>query len=263
MPRASLRDLYGGELRDLRNAERRLAVVLSQMARNATAPLLRQALANHGRHAGFHARRLAWMCEGLHVSMEPKRCAGMDGLIGEVRDLLMGDYSGDVLDAGLTASAFRITQYKIVSYATARARALQLGFPGQAALLDNVRIEETQAHETLGMVARALSDSEVIAVATAPAERRRDTEEDVTRRDKPIPDPDGSGGNRPDADPPPPKRGGPNDPRDLEPEDRPSIRRDGLAAVLPSAPSARPGPAEGARERYSTPRRFRNQPRLR
>ncbi len=226
MPRASLRDLYGAELRGLRNAERQLAVVLSQMARSATAPMLRQTLANHGRHAGFHARRLEWMCEGLHVSMEAKRCAGMDGLIGEVRDLLMGDYSGDVLDAGLTASAFRITQYKIVSYATAHARALQLGFPGQAALLENVRTEETKAYETLGMVARALSDSEVIAVATPPAERRREEGE-------------------------------------VEPEDRPSIRRDELAVALPNTPSARSGPTEGARERYSTPSRFRNQPRLR
>lgn len=169
MPRASLRDLYGAELRDLRNAERQLTVILSQMARTATAPMLRQALASQGRQAGFHGRRLEWMCEGLHVSMEPKRCAGMDGLIGEVRDLLMGDYSGDVLDAGLTASAFRITQYKIVSYATARVRALQLGFPGQAALLENVRTEETRAHETLGMVARMLSDSGVIG-ATVPAD---------------------------------------------------------------------------------------------
>lgn len=240
MPKALLRDLYGTELRDLWNAEKQLLVALPRMARSATASFLRQALTNHARQTSLHARRLEWMCEGLNLSMNPKRCAGMEGLVAEVRSLLMGDYSGDVLDAGLTASALRITQYKIVSYATVHARALQLGFPEQAALLENTLTEEMTAHETLGMVASAFylgpePDPQLVSVATAPAERRRDDRDDPRRREESIPDPDGSGRDRPDSEPPPPRRGSPDDPRDLEPEDRPPIRRDEGAAALVGA----------------------------
>lgn len=170
MSMASLRDLYGTELRDLWNAEKQLLVALSRMARCATAPFLRQALTNHSRQTSLHARRLEWMCEGLNLNMTPKRCAGTDGLVSQVRSLLMCDYSGDVLDAGLTASALQMAQYKVVSYATLRARALCLGRPEQAALLGNTLTEEIRASETLGMVAIALGPGQDVAtLAGAPS----------------------------------------------------------------------------------------------
>ncbi|MHB1329405.1 MAG: YciE/YciF ferroxidase family protein, partial [Gemmatimonadales bacterium] len=104
MSTSSLRDLYGMELRDLLSAEKQLLVAVSRMARSATAPFLRQALTNYARQANLHARRLEWMCEGLNASRRGKPCFGMEGIVGDVRARLMSDYSGDVLDAGITAS---------------------------------------------------------------------------------------------------------------------------------------------------------------
>lgn len=151
----TLKDLYVEELKDLYSAEKQLIKALPKMAKAANDGELQQAFRTHLKQTAEHAARLEQICEELGVSPRGKKCVGMEGLIEEGSDLIKENPDPDVLDAGLIAAAQHVEHYEIAGYGTVRTYARQLGFEGQADLLQQTLNEEGQTDHLLTEIAEA------------------------------------------------------------------------------------------------------------
>lgn len=149
----SLRDLYIEELKDLYSAEKQIVKALPKMAKNATNPDLKKAFTDHLQQTEGHVERLEQIFEMLEISPRGKKCVGMEGLIEEAKELLEGNASDDVLDAGLISKAQHVEHYEMAGYGTVRAYAVTLGETDHARLLQQTLDEETRADNILTSLA--------------------------------------------------------------------------------------------------------------
>lgn len=149
----SLRDLYVEKLKDLYSAENQIVKALPRIIKNASTPELQQALTEHLRVTEGHVRRIEKISQQLGVSPRGKKCAGMEGLLEEGKELLKEQADSDVLDAGLIAAAQSVEHYEIAGYGTARTWAEMLGDSKGADLLSQTLNEEKEADETLTALA--------------------------------------------------------------------------------------------------------------
>ena len=125
--RSSLENLYLELLRDLYSAEKQLNKSLPRLAREAQAPELRKILDDFASLSASQVLRIEDLFSRRLGSPRGKKCVGMEGLIEEAKEMLANLEPGDVMDAGLTLSAWRFTAYTITSYYTARAWGARLG----------------------------------------------------------------------------------------------------------------------------------------
>src|SRR5947207_1436463 len=121
----TLQDLLVAQLKDLFSAENQLVKALPKMARASTHPQLRAGFEEHLEQTRHQVERLETIFEQLGVSPKGKKCAAMEGLIEEGKEL-MGEAEPAVLDAGLIAAAQKVEHYEIASYGSARTWAEQL-----------------------------------------------------------------------------------------------------------------------------------------
>jgi len=158
----SLHDLYLMELRDLYSAENQLIKALPKMAKAACSAQLRRAFEQHLRQTEGHVKRLERIFKELDESPKGKKCAGMEGLIDEGKELLKEDVAEDVLDAGLIGAAQRVEHYEIAGYGTARAYARMLGYETAARLLQQTLDEESETDEKLTQLAESVINVEAL-----------------------------------------------------------------------------------------------------
>jgi ferritin-like metal-binding protein YciE len=149
----TLEDLLADELKDLYSAENQLVKALPKIAKAVDSPDLRSALEDHLKQTETHVERLERICEKLDISPKGKKCTGMEGLIGEGREILNSEGESNPLEAGVIGAAQRVEHYEIAAYGTARAHARQLGFVEIANLLGQTLQEEKQADEKLTSIA--------------------------------------------------------------------------------------------------------------
>src|SRR4051812_16120531 len=123
----TLRDLYVEGLKDLYSAENQILKALPQMIRKSTHPQLKKAFRKHEQQTRAQAKRLERICRALDESPRGKKCAGMEGLIKEAKELISERPDPDVLDAGLIAAAQHVEHYEMAGYGTMRTYARQLG----------------------------------------------------------------------------------------------------------------------------------------
>ena len=121
MQKASFRNLYVDELRDLYSAETQLVRALPRMAKAASSSELRQAFEEHLRQTSEQVSRLERIFEDLEERPTGKKCLGMEGLLKEGMEAMRGAYRDAVLDAALIGAAQRVEHYEIAAYGTARA----------------------------------------------------------------------------------------------------------------------------------------------
>jgi ferritin-like metal-binding protein YciE len=174
----SLKELYIEELKDLYSAEKQLVKALPKMAKNATNPELKQAFTDHLGETEGHVERLEQIFEMLGEGARGKKCIGMEGLIGEAKELLEGDTSEEVLDAGLISKAQHVEHYEMAGYGTVRTYARQLGLEEQADLLQQTLDEEGKANELLTQIAESSVNAE--------AEQGEEEETATRRGDRPV-----------------------------------------------------------------------------
>src|SRR5919197_954145 len=174
----SLKELYIEELKDLYSAEKQLVKALPKMAKNATNPELKQAFTDHLEETEGHVERLEQIFELLGEGGRGKKCIGMEGLIGEAKELLEGDTSEEVLDAGLISKAQHVEHYEMAGYGTVRTYARQLGLEEQADLLQQTLDEEGKANELLTQIAESSVNAE--------AEQGEEEETATRRGDRPV-----------------------------------------------------------------------------
>jgi len=149
----SLRDLLVDQLKDLYSAENQLVKALPKMAKNASLPELSNGFEKHLDETRGQVERLERICEQLGVTPKGKKCAAMEGLIEEGKEIMEEDADEAVLDAGLIAAAQKVEHYEIASYGCARTWAEQLGLREAARLLQQTLDEEKATDEKLNKIA--------------------------------------------------------------------------------------------------------------
>ena len=149
----TLQDLYVDGLKDLWSAEKQILKALPQMARKATHPALKKAFVTHERQTREHVARLERICKKLGESPRGKKCAGMEGLIEECKELIAERPEPEVLDAGMLSCAQHVEHYEMAGYGTMRTYARQLGFDDQADLLQRTLDEEGETDKLLTEIA--------------------------------------------------------------------------------------------------------------
>jgi len=152
----SLDELYVDLLKDLFSAENQLVKALPKMAKAAGASDLRTAFEEHLKQTKNHAERIERIfAERGNGSPRGKKCAGMEGLIEEGKEIMQENMEEAVMDAGLIAAAQKVEHYEIAGYGTARAWAQQLGYDRDADLLQKSLDEESAANEKLTQIAES------------------------------------------------------------------------------------------------------------
>ncbi|MBA2688393.1 MAG: ferritin-like domain-containing protein [Gemmatimonadaceae bacterium] len=149
----TLKDLYVDGLKDLYSAEKQILKALPKMIKACGDRQVKAAFREHERQTREHVRRLERICKELDVSPRGKKCEGMEGLIKEGKSLIQERPDQDVLDAGLIAAAQHVEHYEMAGYGTMRTYARELGFPGQARVLQSTLNEEGDTDKKLTKIA--------------------------------------------------------------------------------------------------------------
>lgn len=157
MKTKTLHDLYLDELKDLYSAENQLIHALPKMVKAAQSPELRQAFSSHLEQTEEHARRIEEIVSTIGASAKGKKCVGMEGVIGEGKEVMEEDFEEGVMDIALIAAAQRVEHYEMAGYGCARAMAETLGYRDAVELLQQTLNEEKEADEKLTQIAQALA----------------------------------------------------------------------------------------------------------
>ncbi|HXO05070.1 MAG TPA: ferritin-like domain-containing protein [Candidatus Sulfotelmatobacter sp.] len=176
MEHKDLMNLFVDELKDLYSAESQLIKALPKMAKAATSDDLRAGFEHHLDQTKEHARRIEEICAELGEKPTGKKCGGMEGLIGEGKEM-MDEFEGDLLDAALISAAQRVEHYEIAAYGTVRTYAELLNQDRAVELLEETLEEEKETDQKLTELAATInveavnaegSEDEELPVANKP-----------------------------------------------------------------------------------------------
>ena len=156
MEHKALMQLFVDELKDLYNAESQLIKALPKMAKAATSDDLRAGFEHHLEQTKEHARRIEEICSELGEKPTGKKCGGMEGLIGEGKEM-MDEFEGDLLDAALISAAQRVEHYEIAAYGTVRTYAELLSQDRAVELLEETLEEEKETDQKLTELAATIN----------------------------------------------------------------------------------------------------------
>ena len=171
MEHKALKELFIDELKDIYSAENQLIKALPKMAKAASSDDLRAGFEEHLEQTKEHARRIEEICTELGEKPTGKKCGGMEGLIGEGKEM-MDEFEDDVLDAALISAAQRVEHYEIAAYGTVSTYAELLGQDRAVELLEQTLEEEKETDQKLTELAGAIN------VEAMNAEGSEDEEED-------------------------------------------------------------------------------------
>lgn len=157
-----LEELLQDELKDLYSAENQIIKSLPKMAKAASSPELKRAFERHLEETKRQVERLEQIGEELEMKLTGKKCAGMEGLIEEGKELMSEIDDEDALDAGLIGAAQKVEHYEIAAYGTARTHAEVLGYRRIAKLLQQTLNEEGNTDKKLTQLAESLINVEAV-----------------------------------------------------------------------------------------------------
>jgi ferritin-like metal-binding protein YciE len=149
----NLEKLFIDMLKDTYNAEKQIIRALPRMAKAATNDELRDAFTAHLRQTEKQVERLEKVFKEVGKPAQGKRCAGMEGLLEEGKELFEGDVDDEVLDAGMIAAAQKVEHYEISAYGTLKTYAQLLGHDQAVRLLEETLNEEKEADRLLTKIA--------------------------------------------------------------------------------------------------------------
>src|SRR5580700_4645170 len=176
MEHKALKELFIDELKDIYSAENQLIKALPKMAKAASSDDLRAGFEEHLEQTKEHARRIEEICTELGEKPTGKKCAGMEGLIGEGKEM-MDEFEDDVLDAAMISAAQRVEHYEIAAYGTVRTYAELLGHDRAVELLEQTLEEEKETDQKLTELAGAINVEAIDAEGSD-----EDEEDDVNAR---------------------------------------------------------------------------------
>lgn len=157
MPIKTMEDLFIHELSDIYSAEKQLTKALPRLARAATHPELVAAFETHLEETVGQVERIDKVVELLGIKLKRIKCAAMEGLVEEGKEVIDGVEEGPVRDAALIGGAQKVEHYEIASYGTIAALAKQLGYKDALPLLLETLAEEKATDEKLTLIAKSSS----------------------------------------------------------------------------------------------------------
>jgi len=158
MAAKTLQDLFIHELSDIYSAEKQLAKALPKLARAATNPKLSEAFQAHLEETQGQIERIDQVVELCDIKLKRMKCAAMEGLVEEGKEVIEEITKGPVLDAALIAAAQKAEHYEISSYGTLCTFARHLGFKDAEKLLYQTLQEEKSTDEKLTKLAESESN---------------------------------------------------------------------------------------------------------
>ncbi|HZW37843.1 MAG TPA: ferritin-like domain-containing protein [Ignavibacteriaceae bacterium] len=153
MPMKNFQDLFIDEIKDLYHAEKQVLRAMPKMIKSASSEELKTAFEEHLKQTETQIDRLEKVFKELDMTPKGKKCLGMEGILGEGKEMMEEDAEDAVLDAALISAAQKVEHYEIASYGTVRSYAQQLGFTKIADLLQETLDEESETNEKLNMLA--------------------------------------------------------------------------------------------------------------
>lgn len=162
-----MHSLFIHQIKDLYSAEKQLTRALPKMAKAATHEDLRHAFEEHFKETESQIKRLDKVCEELDISPRGSKCAAMEGLIEESKELLEEDVQPEVLDAALICAAQRVEHYEIAGYGCVRSLAQQLGMDDLAEELQATLDEEKKANKKLNELALGHINEEAMSASSS------------------------------------------------------------------------------------------------
>lgn len=160
---SNLEEAFLDELKDLLHAERQITKALPRMAKKAENPELRKAFEEHLKVTEEQISRLEQVFELLGKPARTKKCEGMEGIIGEGKEV-MQEAEEDVVDAVLIAAAQKVEHYEIASYGTVCTWAEELDCDKKVIdLLKRTLSEEKETDERLTKLAKTRVNEAAIA----------------------------------------------------------------------------------------------------
>ncbi|KCB30083.1 YciE/YciF ferroxidase family protein [Bordetella hinzii] len=153
MTAKTLQDLFIHELSDIYSAEKQLTKALPKLARAAQDPGLAEAFTHHLEETRGQVERIDRIVEAGNLRLKRIKCAAMEGLVEEGRDVIEEIEQGPVRDAALIGAAQKVEHYEIASYGTLCTFADQLGLPDAVKLLKETLAEEKGADQKLNELA--------------------------------------------------------------------------------------------------------------
>lgn len=158
--KTDLHSLFIDQLRDILWAERKLVDALPKMAAQASSTKLAEAFQSHAKESEGHVDRVVELLASVNQSGRGKKCAAMEGLLKEGRELI-DEYAGTPAgDAALIAAAQKVEHYEIATYGTLRAFAATLGHQQAIEIIGQILDEEKAADEKLSTLAENTANPE-------------------------------------------------------------------------------------------------------
>jgi len=152
---ANLEELFAETLKDIYFAEKQILRALPKMAKEATAPELKQAFETHRDETENQVERLNQIFEAMGRPARGKTCEAILGIIDEAKEIMDEFKGAEALDAGLAASAQTVEHYEIARYGTLKTWAQELGMQEAVKLLDETLQEEIKTDKLLTKLATA------------------------------------------------------------------------------------------------------------
>jgi len=149
----TIEELFIHELSDIYSAEKQLTKALPRLARAAANPDLSMAFETHLEETQGQIERIDQVVELLGIRLKRIKCAAMEGLVEEGKEVIDEVEKGPLRDAALIGGAQKVEHYEIASYGTLAALAKQLGYTDALKLLLATLEEEKATDEKLTMLA--------------------------------------------------------------------------------------------------------------
>ena len=149
MPMQNLNDAFMNELRDIYGAEKQILKSLPRMARKADAAELKKAFEKHQQQTEQQIERIESVFELLDQKPRAKKCAAMEGILEEGKEIMSEKADPDVMDAVLIAAAQKVEHYEITSYGTLCTWAEMLQIDSKAIKLLKANLAEEKATDEL------------------------------------------------------------------------------------------------------------------
>ncbi len=161
----SIEELFIHELSDIYSAEKQLTKALPRLAKAAHSEQLAAAFETHLEETHGQIERIDQVVEVLGIKLKRIKCAAMEGLIEEGKDVIEQVEAGPLRDAALIGGAQKVEHYEIAAYGTLAALARQLGYRKALPLIQETLDEEKATDEKLTMLAEGGTNERAAAQA--------------------------------------------------------------------------------------------------
>lgn len=146
-------ELFIHELSDTYSAEKQMAKALPRLVRAADNEKLAAAFEAHLEETQGQIERIDQIVELMGIKLKRIKCAAMEGLVEESKDVIDSIDKGPLRDAALIGGAQKVEHYEIAAYGTLAALAKQQGQSDALKLLLQTLEEEKATDEKLTMLA--------------------------------------------------------------------------------------------------------------